>query len=365
MLQFTHLKGAMAVFGLLGKKKKATDEAEELPRKKSAAARAAEQRALRREQALATGYVEHPEIQKDFKRQKFMVENEGKIRALFFLGIAVVILVILGIIALVIINNIPGRDDDNDGVPNVEDVCPGQDDRQDTDKDGVPNGCEERPPTTELKELETHIVPTGQDRYDIAIQVQNPNAEWGASPLEYSIALLDKDGKVINSAIERDSFILPGETKYLMTFNLLAVQTPVKAELSVTYAEWLKVQNYSEPKFTTETLTYQEVEEPGAFARLKGKVTNRTTFTFNNISIGIVLKDAAGKVIGLNRSSVETLVPGEGRDFIVTFPQELPGVTNRGISYTTDVDVFESDTFVAATVVRGQLFQQFAPALQE
>jgi len=356
----------MAVFGLLGKKNKKGELGDqEAPKKKSAASRAAEQRALRREQALATGYVEHPEIQKDFKRQKFMVENEGKIRALFFLSIAVVILIILGIVALVIIRNIPGRDDDNDGVPNVEDVCPGQDDRQDADKDGVPDGCEERPPSTELKELDTQIVTTGQDRYDVAIQVQNPNADWGASPLEYSISLLDKDGKVINSALERDSFILPGETKYLMTFNLLAVQKPVKAELSVTYAEWLKVQNYTEPSFKTETLTYQEVEEPGAFARLKGKVTNNTTFTFNNISIGIVLKDAAGKVIGLNRSSVETLVPGEGRDFIVTFPDELPGVTSKGITYVTDVDVFESDTFVAATVVRGQRFQQFTPTLQE
>lgn len=338
---------------------------QELPKKKSGAQRAAEQRALRREQALATGYVEHPEIQKEFKRQKFIVENEGKIRAAFFLSIAAVILIIIGIVAIVVIRNLPGRDDDNDGIPNTEDVCPGFNDREDDDNDGVPNGCEERPPSTNLKIEDTLLVSDGQDRYDVAIQVTNPNKDWGASPLEYSIALLGKDGKVINSALERNAFILPGETKYLMTFNLLAVQKPVSAKLTVTYAEWLKVQNYTPPKFTTVTLTYQDVQEAGVFARLKGKVTNHTTFTFNNISIAIVLKDRSGKVIGLNHSSVETLVPGEGRDFIVTFPQNLPGVTNAGISYQTDVDVFKSDTFVATQTVHGQRFQQFSPSLPD
>jgi|GEM_PF-6035880 len=357
----------MALFGLLGGKKKqeGTEDESITPKKISGSQRAAMQRAEQREKALSTGYVEHPEIQKDFKRQKFMVENERKIRAAFFLSIAGVVLLILGVVALVIIRNVPGRDDDNDGVPNVEDVCPGHDDGDDVDKDGAPDGCEERPPSTDLSIDGTEIISDGSDRYDVAIRVTNPNKEWGASPLEYSIALLDKEGKVINSALEQDSFILPGESKYLMTFNLLSVQKPARAELTVTYAEWLKVQNYSAPQFKTETVSYQEVEEPGAFARLKGKVTNNTTFTFNNISIGIVLKDADGKVIGLNRSSVETLVPGEGRDFIVTFPDELQGVTSAGISYLTDVDVFKSDTFVSAVVVRGQRFQQFTPALPD
>ncbi len=367
MLQFEDLKGAMALFGLLGKKKtdSASPDADNLPKKKSGAQLAAERRALQRQQALATGYVEHPEIQKEFKRQRFMVENEGKIKAFFYLSIAGAILLILGITALIIIRNLPGRDDDHDGVPNAQDICPGFDDTQDDDHDGIPNGCEERPGSTELKVLETTLIKSGTDRYDIAVKVDNPNSEWGASPLEYSIALVDKAGKVINSSISTNDFILPGETKYLMAFNLLAVQKPAKAVLTVTYAEWIKVQNYEAPAFKTETVSYKDVKEAGISARLKGKVTNRTTFTFNNISIGILLKDKSGKVIGLNHSSVETLTPGEGRDFIVTFPQELPGVTSSGISYLTDVDVFKTDTFVQTMVVQGQRFQQFTPALPD
>ena len=351
----------MALFGLFGAKKKKKGDKPE----KSAKQRAAEARAARRAQAMRTGFVEHPEIQKEFRRQRFMVENENKIRAAFYLGIAAIVLIILSVVAIVIINNVPGRDDDKDGVPNVEDVCPGFDDTEDDDKDGVPNGCEERPPTTDLNILESTIVTTGTDRYDVAVEVNNPNLEWGASPLEYSIALIDAEGNLINSVLETDQFILPGQTKMLMAFNILAVQQPAKAELTITYAEWIKVQNYQEPDFTTETVSYQEVEEPGVFARLKGKVTNNTTFTLNNVEIGIQISSADGTAIGLNKSGVETLTPGEGRDFIVTFPQELVGVTSGGISYSTDVDLFKTDTFVATQVVHGQRFQQFTPVLQE
>lgn len=352
----------MALFGLFGTKKKNTKDAAP---KKSAKRRAAEARIARREQAMTTGFVEHPEIQREFKRQRFVVENEGKIRAVFYLGIATIVLIILAIVAAVIVSNIPGRDDDKDGVPNVEDVCPGFDDGEDDDKDGVPNGCEERPPATELNILESVIITTGVDRYDVAVEVNNPNREWGASPLEYSIALLDAEDKVINSVLQTNQFILPGQTKTLTAFNILAVQRPVRAELTMTYAEWIKVQNYTAPDFTTETISYQEVEEPGIFARLKGKVTNNTTFTFNNVEIGIQIANADGEIIGLNKSGVETLTPGEGRDFIVTFPQELAGVTSGGISYITDVDLFKVDTFAATQVVRGQRFQQFTPLLHE
>lgn len=349
----------MALFGLLGKKKDTKSK------KASAKQKAAEEHARRREQAFATGFVEHPDVEKEYRRQKFMVENEGKIRAIFFLSIAAVVFLVLGVVALIIVRNIPGRDDDKDGVPNVEDVCPGHDDTQDDDKDDIPNGCEERPPTTELTTLETHLIAGSEDRYDVAFLVENPNKEWGASPLEYSIALIDSAGKVINSVIEKDTYILPGQKRYLATFNLLAVTKPVRAELSITYAEWVKVQNYVAPNFDTKTVTYQEVEEPGVFARLKGTVTNNTTFTFADVEIMIVLKDRAGKVIGLNRSGVESLTPGEGRDFIVTFPSELPGVTSGGIVYLTDVDVFANDAFEATQVVRGQRFQQFTPLLPE
>ena len=37
---------------------------------------------------------------------------------------------------------IDNNDDDNDGVNNSEDVCPGFDDNSDSDGDGIPDGCD-------------------------------------------------------------------------------------------------------------------------------------------------------------------------------------------------------------------------------
>jgi hypothetical protein len=341
--------------------KKDTSEQTPKPRKKTAKELAAESAAARRAHALEHGLVGHPEVEREYRRKRFFVVYETWIRAGIFVGIGLFVLLIGGAITFAVIRNLPGRDDDNDSVLNVNDVCPGFDDRLDEDDDDVPNGCEEIPPSTEIATLETNIVNRGQDRYDVAIKVRNPNQEWGVSPLEYAIHLTDSEGALINSSTRLKAYLLPGQEKYLTAFNILAIKQPVAAELSISLADWIKVQNYVPPLFATSTVSYDEVEEPGAFARLKGKAINHTTFTFDNIRVTILIRDAAGKLIGINQSGIETLRPSEERDFIVTFANEIAGVTSAGISYETDVDVFRNDSFVSTAVVKGQRFQQFTP----
>ncbi len=328
--------------------------------KKGAPSRA-DKEAARRAKAFETGYVEHPELEQEYKRQRFFVKHYRLIKASIWVGLGLILAIIIGAIVLVIIQNLPGRDDDKDGVPNAQDVCPGFDDHADDDKDGVPNGCEEKPVSTTLTIVSKNVIPAGADRYDVAITVRNPNEDWGASPLEYVIDLLDSDGSLINSAKRQKLYILPGQEKILTAFNILAVRKPARPQLSVLKADWLKVQNYISPKFDTKTLEFKMVEEPGVYARLKGRTKNLTTFTFNNVSIVAVLKDKDGKIVALNRSEIDTLNPGEERDFIVTFPEKLPSVDPANINYQTDVDVFSNDTFVQTSIVKGQKFQQFSP----
>lgn len=322
---------------------------------------AAEKAAARRARAFETGFVEHPGLESQFKRQKFLVKNYVLIKALIYVGLGLIILVIVGAIVLVIIQNLPGRDDDKDGVPNAQDICPGFDDHADDDKDGVPNGCEEQPDSVDLLVVDKKIIPAGTDRYDVMFTVRNPNEDWGASPLEYVIDLLDQEGSVINSSKRSQSYILPGQEKELVAFNILAVQKPIKPVLTVLKADWLKVQNYVKPKFDTKTLEFKMVDQPGVYAKLKGRTKNLTTFTFNNVAIVAVLRNKKGQVVALNRSEIDTLNPGEERDFIVTFPEQLPEVDLAKINYQTDVDVFNNDTFVQTSIVKGQKFQQFSP----
>lgn len=315
----------------------------------------------RRLEAMETGLVSHPEVEREYKRKKFFVQHERAIRAAIIVGVAGSILLVLAGVAYVIVSNLPGPDDDHDGVPNTKDICPGFDDHIDANHDGVPDGCEQRPGSTELTSSETRIIVASQDRYDVSLKITNPNADWGASPLEYTITLLANDGTAINTSQRYESFLLPGQTKHLTAFNILAIRKPTSARLDVSLATWLKVQNYQQPLFDTTTVSYQEPKEPGVFARLKGKVTNRTTFTFDNIQIMVALHDKTGAVVAINRSAINTLQPGEGRDFVVTFPTELKGVVSASTTYETDVDVFKNSTFVQAQVVQGQRFQEFAP----
>ena len=342
---------------LLGFGKKKTDA-------KTPAQRAAEAREQRRLKAFETGFVAHPEVEREYRRKRFFVEHERSIRASIIVGVAGIILLILGAVALIIVYNLPGRDDDRDGVLNVEDKCPGFDDQADADDDGIPDGCEERPGSTELTPLETLIIPAGQDRYDVALKIQNPNSDWGASPLEYTIELLSGDGSVINTSQRYSSYLLPGQTKYLTAFGILSVSQPAAAQIQVSLATWQKVQNYQRPALEATTVSYEELKQPGQFVRLKGSVNNGTTFIFDNVQITVLVQDASGKVAGLNRSEIDTLQPGEGRDFVVTFPNEIPGGQAERVTYELDVDIFKNSTFVQTMVVQGQRFQEFSPQPQ-
>lgn len=346
----------MALFSF-GKKKNTTGAEAPLTAKERAFA--AQQ--ARKRQALETGFVKHTDVEKQYRRQRFFVMYERQIRAAFILGGAAFVLLITALVVLVILRNAPGRDDDRDGVPNTEDVCPGFDDAKDADDDGVPDGCEERPGSTELTPTEVTIVTSGQDRYDVALKLTNPNADWGVSPLEYSVRLIAEDESVITTSTRNRTFLLPGQTKYLTAFDLLAVLKPVRAELVVSVADWLKVQNYTVPRLETATVVVETPGQPGAQVRLKGKTTNFTTFTFDNIQITVLVRRADGTLVALNHSEIDTLQPGEGRDFIATFPEAIPEVANATFIYETDVDLFQNESFVQTTVVQGQRFQQFTP----
>ncbi|MFO0702751.1 MAG: FxLYD domain-containing protein [Candidatus Andersenbacteria bacterium] len=341
----------MALLGF-GKKKEDAATAER---------RRFDEREQRRLRAFESGFETHPEVEREYRRKRFMVQNERAIRAAIIVGVGGTILLVLAAVAFVIVSNLPGRDDDHDGVVNTEDRCPGFDDHKDADHDGVPDGCEEKPGSTTLAPSETLIVSSGQDRYDVALKIANPNPDWGASPLEYTITLLGKDGAAINSSQRYQAFLLPGQTKYLTAFNILAVTKPASARLDVTLATWQKVQNYTAPSFAVATVTYETPNQAGVMVRLKGKVTNRTTFTFNNVQVTILVHDASGAVIGLNRSEIDTLQPGEGRDFVVTFPNALAGASAATVSYESDVDVFKNTSFSQAVIVQGQRFQEFTP----
>ncbi|MFD2519241.1 hypothetical protein ACFSTG_15130, partial [Salinimicrobium flavum] len=57
----------------------------------------------------------------------------------------------------------PPGDDDGDGVPNEDDICPGFDDNADADGDGIPDGCDECPNTPTDMDDDGDCIPNDDD----------------------------------------------------------------------------------------------------------------------------------------------------------------------------------------------------------
>ncbi len=58
---------------------------------------------------------------------------------------------------------VPSDDDDGDGVPNDDDVCPGEDDNLDADSDGVPDGCDMCEGSDDSLDADSDGIPDGCD----------------------------------------------------------------------------------------------------------------------------------------------------------------------------------------------------------
>jgi len=81
---------------------------------------------------------------------------------------------------------------------------------------------------------------------DVAIEIRNPNANWGIKSFDYQIDFLDETGNVIPGSLYGKSYILPNETKWIME---LAKFTPsnistIDFKINTSTIVWNKLRPY-------------------------------------------------------------------------------------------------------------------------
>lgn len=180
--------------------------------------------------------------------------------------------------------------------------------------------------------------------YDVLARVHNPNDELGASSVSYEFRLKDGNGTVIGSA-HGTGFILPQETKTFMEIGLRVTGTPVSAEIVFSGPEWRKFSGYQEkPPMSVIHKDYRELSSGPFFGEAVGTLVNDSTYDFDAIVVRVVLRDASGKPIALNRTEINTVLSKESREFILRWPKAFPGMVSR-IDVEPDVDLFDTESF--------------------
>ncbi|MFA5962228.1 MAG: hypothetical protein WC848_06095 [Parcubacteria group bacterium] len=181
-------------------------------------------------------------------------------------------------------------------------------------------------------------------QYDFYGQVINPNNTYGSKSFSYDIRFKDENGLILAER-QGESFILPGDKKYIIENNIGSDKHPISIDFSVTDSQWVETDDlYERPDLEIVNKSYNEITSGVGFSEAKGLLKNKSPFDFALIRVRVILRDMAGKIIALNSTEMRTVRSGENRDYRAFWPNRFPGGV-ADVENQVEVNVFDSDAF--------------------
>jgi hypothetical protein len=180
-------------------------------------------------------------------------------------------------------------------------------------------------------------VVSGGDKCDVVATINNPNGSLGAQHIPYTLTWgsVKKQGEF---------FIYPSEERYLAEMNL-PCQNADQAQLEAKDPpEWKFFSGFEKPNLEISNSVFNYLDNSYEYAEVSGIITNHSPFDLKEVQIFAIVKDTAGSIIAINRTTVNTLNVGQKREFRIfwTHPFAKNGI---GSFYTTS-NLFDSANFV-------------------
>ncbi|MDQ1284157.1 MAG: hypothetical protein QG620_505 [Patescibacteria group bacterium] len=228
---------------------------------------------------------------------------------------------------------------------------------EDIDCGGVCKKCEKME-ALDLKIINYGFLESGAPgEYDFWAMLENPNGTLGTGKFRYEAIFKDAEGRVISQKTG-ESFILPGEKKYIVENNILSPDRPVSAEIKLKEAEWVEfIDFFEEPNLKVINKKYEQITSGVGFSQAVGLLKNESPYDFDLITIRVVLRDASGKVLAVNSTEMRTVRSGDERGFEVDWPGSFPGDVSA-VDVQPEVNIFSSEAFLKSNF-RTRAFQRY------
>lgn len=169
------------------------------------------------------------------------------------------------------------------------------------------------------------IFSLGANRYDLVVKTVNDNPNWAVKKIKYKFNF---SGRVVEEI--KETFILPGETKYLIDLGVDSDIPASNVAFEVEEVKWQRVQDYSALK--DRALNFEISNTNFAYAgelQIGGKANfSKTSFTFRNNTVYnfwemgfyVVLHQGAG-ISGINYIVKNYIDAGSGYNIDVLWHQ--------------------------------------------
>lgn len=206
--------------------------------------------------------------------------------------------------------------------------------------------CPEIPKIENAKILERKVIPSGSNRYDALVKIENPNSLFGIENLEYTFNFLDASGRVIGQE-GGTSFLLPAEKKYVFAFNVDLEEKPGSLDFKINSYKWQKFSGYEAPNIATYQKEFNFISGGPGFAQLKLKIRNKSGYDFRKITSRAVLRDRQGEPVAINETNNNDVRINEEREVIFHWSEPFSqDIDVQNIETEEEANVFSDENFM-------------------
>lgn len=183
---------------------------------------------------------------------------------------------------------------------------------------------------------EPQVIYSGNNLYDIVASVSNPNLDRGVKNFEYRFI----SGDFISAT--QTAVILPGQKIYLL---VLANQSNIRlnnASLEIIKTVWQGLterRNLSQSLVGTSDIETDRQSESGRYS-ITFTATNNSTCNFWQADFEVILWNQQ-KIVGINKTSIESFISGEQREITISWFEPLPRVDR--VEIVPIIDVYHAD----------------------
>jgi len=176
---------------------------------------------------------------------------------------------------------------------------------------------------------------TGPGLYSVAAKIRNPNTNFGANNFSYTFYLYDaNEALLITSAglpaQTGESFIWPGESKYITLGGINLTKTPVKTLLQLGEPAWREVKNFSGVDLTLGNINYGKGKiGSGKFFSVDFTSSNNTPYDLSKVYVSAVVLNKDELPIAAASTLLENLKSKEYRSSSIPWFSSFPGTPNR------------------------------------
>lgn len=185
--------------------------------------------------------------------------------------------------------------------------------------------------------------------YDAVAYVKNLNSDYGASEIMYEFIFRDEGNEEL-AKISGISFILPGQSRYIVESALILPQKPATVFLNVSKVNWQRLILFSSLGLSLRDVIFNRDEQSRAI-RVSGIVQNRSPYNLKNVEVNVALRDPAklddgdrgGEVLAAGTTNMQDLLRDTDRFFKIEWPYLLPYVE---IDARVESNFFENSNFI-------------------